>query len=114
MPPVTGPDEEGQVPTDSKTCFVIGPIGSVGSDPRKHADLLLNLIIKEVLESAEFGYRVKRADEDTAPGMINDRVIYDVLNSDLAVADLSFLNPNAVYELGIRHATLKPVIHIAR
>jgi hypothetical protein len=71
---------------------------------RAHADLLLNLVIKEVLETPEFGFAVKRADEDADPGMINDRVIQDILNSELAVADLSFLRPNAFYELGIRHA----------
>lgn len=97
-----------------KTCFVIGPIGSAGSDERRHADMLLNAIIREVLErSGEFDYLVKRADEDADPGMINDRVIHDILNSDLAIADLSFLNPNAFWELGLRHSAMKPVIHMA-
>ena len=30
------------------------------------------------------------------------------------VADLTDLNPNAFYELGIRHSSLKPAIHVAR
>jgi hypothetical protein len=81
---------------------------------RAHADLLLNLVIKEVLEGPEFGFAVKRADEDADPGMINDRVIQDILNSELAVADLSFLRPNAFYELGLRHAAERPVVHVAR
>lgn len=97
-----------------KTCFVIGPIGSAGSDERRHADMLLNAIIREVLEKSEqFDYQVKRADKDADPGMINDRMIHDILNSDLAIADLSFLNPNAFWELGLRHSAMKPVIHIA-
>ena len=37
-----------------------------------------------------------------------------ILNADLVVADFTDLNPNALYELGIRHSTLKPVIHIAK
>jgi len=49
-------------------CFVVGPIGKDGSVERKHADLLLNAVIKHVLEGEEFGYRVKRADEDSDPG----------------------------------------------
>lgn len=93
-----------RAPNSGKSCFVIGPIGLAGSEMRAHADLLLNLVIKEVLETPEFGFAVKRADEDADPGMINDRVIQDILNSELAVADLSFLRPNAFYELGIRHA----------
>jgi len=57
---------------------------------------------------------VKRADEDSDPGMIGDRMISDVINAELIVADLTDLNPNAFYELGIRHSTEKPMIHIAR
>jgi hypothetical protein len=43
-------------------CFVIGPIGKDGSLQRKHSDLLLNAVIKEVLHQEEFGYLVKRVD----------------------------------------------------
>ena len=95
-------------------CFVVGPIGKDGSPERKHADLLLHAVIKEVLEAEEFGYKVKRADEDADPGMIGDRVISDIIHAELVVADLTDLNPSAFYELGIRHSTLKPTIHVAR
>lgn len=95
-------------------CFVVGPIGKDGSPERKHADLLLHSVIKEVLEAEEFGYRVKRADEDADPGMISDRVISDIIHAELVVADLTELNPNAFYELGIRHSAEKPAIHVAK
>jgi hypothetical protein len=95
-------------------CFVIGPIGKDSSPERKHADLLLHAVIKHVLEDEEFGYKVKRADEDADPGMIGDRIISDIIHAELVVADLTDLNPNALYELGIRHATEKPTIHIAK
>jgi len=95
-------------------CFVIWPIGKDGSSERKHADLLLNAVIKQVLQQEEFGYSVKRADEDADPGMIGDRVITDIINAELVIADLTELNPNAFYELGIRHSTEKPTIHVAR
>jgi len=71
-------------------------------------------VIKQVLEAPPFGYHVKRADQDSDPGMIGDRVITDIINAELVVADLTNLNPNAFYELGIRHASEKPAIHIAR
>jgi hypothetical protein len=100
--------------SEKRRCFVIGPIGSEGSDERKHADMLLNAVVREVLESDDFGYEVVRSDQVADPGMINDRVIHDIINAELVVADLTFLNPNAFYELGIRHATLKPVIHFAQ
>lgn len=95
-------------------CFLIGPIGREFSPERKHADLLLHAVVKHVLEAEEFGYTVKRADEDADPGMIGDRMISDIVHADLVVADLTDLNPNAFYELGIRHSTLKPTIHVAK
>lgn len=95
-------------------CFVIGPIGKDGGLERKHADLLLNAVIKEVLQAEEFNYAVKRADEDADPGMIGDRVITDIIHASLVVADLTDLNPNAFYELGIRHSAEKPAIHLAK
>ena len=95
-------------------CFVIGPIGKDGSQERKHSDLLLHSVVKQVLQQEEFDYIVKRADEDSDPGMIGDRVVSDIINAELVVADLTDLNPNAFYELGIRHSTERPTIHIAK
>jgi nucleoside 2-deoxyribosyltransferase len=96
-----------------RRCFVIGPIGEPGSPERKHADMLLNNVIREALKDCDPPYDVTRSDEIDDPGMITDRMIHDILNADLVIADLTFLNPNAFYELGIRHARLKPVIHFA-
>jgi hypothetical protein len=92
-------------------CFVVGPIGEIGSATRKHADLLLNLIVRPAVEAV--GYRVKRADDDPTPGMITDSIIRDIRDAKLVVADLSELNPNAFYELGIRHARAAATIHVA-
>lgn len=96
-----------------KRCFVIGPIGAEGSVERRHADMLLHFVIKEVLEKPEHNYTVHRADGDAIPGVIGDRLVNEVTGSELCVADLTGLNPNVFYELGIRHSIEKPVIHIA-
>lgn len=94
-----------------KLCFIVGPIGDEGSDARTHADWLLEGIIRPVL--AEYPeYQVKRADHDARPGLIDVQMINDLLNADLVIADLSLLNPNAFYEIGIRHMTKKPIIHM--
>lgn len=95
-----------------KTCFVIGPIGEPGSEHRKLADWLLRGIVKPVLESEPFGYSVSRADECPDPGSITDQIITSVMEADLVVADLTSHNPNAFYELAIRHMVVKPVIHM--
>lgn len=59
-------------------------------------------IIKPVAE--ECGYRCVRADEIKDSSLI-DRSMYGLLlYADLVIADISTYNPNAIYELGIRHA----------
>lgn len=94
-----------------KRCFVITPIGADGSEERKHADWVLYGAIKPVFESK--GYEVFRADTIADPAMINDAIFEHVIEDDVCVADLTFLNANVLYELGVRHALSKPVIHIA-
>ena len=97
-----------------KLCFVIGPIGADRSETCKTTDFLLRGILKPALETNEFNYVVRRSDEDSDPGMIGDKVVTDIIHAELVVADLTNLNPNAFYELGIRHSTLKPTIHVAK
>ena len=59
---------------------------------------------------AEFpNYQVKRADHDPRPGLIDSQLINDLLNAELVIADLSFVNPNVFYEIGIRHMAQKPI-----
>lgn len=101
-------------PKRNKLCFVVGPIGGGGSDIRKHSDMILHAVIRPSIDDCSTKYEVRRADDDVRPGMIGDRIIHDIINSDLVIADLTNLNPNVFYELGIRHATSKPTIHIAK
>jgi hypothetical protein len=96
----------------TKTCFVVGPIGGPNTPIRNAADWLLKGIIKPVLEAEEFGYSVTRADEIADPGEITDQIIDAVLNSDLVIGDLTGHNPNAFYELCIRHMVEGKVIHV--
>ena len=94
-----------------KMCFVVGPIVAEDSDERIHADWLLELIIQPVIE--EFPeFETRRADQIAVPGMIDAQVINALLNAELVIADLSTLNPNAFYEIGIRHMVQKPIIHM--
>src|SRR3989442_8011901 len=96
----------------AKTCFVVGPIGPADSETRKRSDALLEYIIKKVLEAAPFQMTVDRADEIQKPGLITQQVIERVVNADLVVADLTDQNANAFYELALRHALNKPVVHL--
>lgn len=95
-----------------KVCFHITPIGSDGSEQRRHADLITETILEPAME--EIGLRLVRADKIAEPGQITSQVIEHLLFSRLVVADLSYSNPNVFYELAIRHATRKPVVQISR
>ena len=90
-------------------CFVISPIGTEGSDARWKSDRVLKYIIGHTLESR---YSVERADDIKRPGVITVQVIQNLLAAPLVVADLSDHNPNVYYELAIRHAAKKPVVHM--
>ncbi|MDX5339239.1 MAG: hypothetical protein LPK25_09435 [Cyclobacteriaceae bacterium] len=92
----------------NKRCFVVMGFGTK-TDYINGRKLDLNksyrLLIKPVVESK--GLECVRADEITHSGSIDVQMYRELLQADLVIADLSTLNANAVYELGIRHA-LRP------
>lgn len=96
-----------------RVCFVIGPIGKENSPTRKHADLLLKGIVRESIASNFRDIKVIRSDEESDPGLITEKIINRIIHSDIVIADLTELNPNVFYELGIRHATGRVTIAVA-
>jgi hypothetical protein len=97
-------------PAQKKDCFVISPIGPAGSDIRRKSDQIFKHVIQKALEP--LSYRVERADHIQEPGIITRQIIQRINDVPLVVADLSGQNPNVFYELAIRHAIDKPVIHM--
>jgi hypothetical protein len=97
--------------SSKKLCFVVAPIGAADSDIRIHSDFLLDFIIKPVMTKFP-AYAVRRADQMSRPGMIDTQIITALRDADLVIADLSCLNPNAFYEIGIRHMFAKPIVHM--
>ena len=64
--------------------------------------------IKPVLE--EEGFDVERADDIESQQNILKDILNKIRRSDLIIADLTDLNPNVFYELGLAHAFRKPVL----
>lgn len=95
-----------------KVCFYITPIGEEDSEIRKHADLLLKHLLEPV--AAEFDLNVIRADKIERSGLITQQIFEHLAKARLCVADLSFSNANAFYELGVRHTCKRPTIQIIR
>jgi len=61
---------------------------------------------EEVFEPAcsVFGLSPVRADRISEPGDITDQVFEYLRDADIVIADLSYANPNVMYELGLRHS----------
>jgi hypothetical protein len=95
--------------TGKPKCFVIIQIGKEGSETRKKSDRVLKYIVENALEDK---YHVQRADDIRQPGTVTVQIIEQLLEAPLVVADLSDFNANVYYELAIRHAVKKPVVHL--
>jgi hypothetical protein len=94
-----------------KCCFVVSQIGDDGSSERNQAEWFLQGIVQPAL-SSRADFLVERADGIAHPGLIDAQVIHRLLTAELVVADLTGLNPNVFYEIGIRHMAQKPIIHM--
>jgi hypothetical protein len=89
------------------TCFVITGYG-LKKDYINNRDIDLDKTFKHIIRPVftDLGYECKRS-SDYPPGMIDTIMYKGIYNADFVIADISTLNPNALYELGVRHA-LKP------
>lgn len=105
-------DSQDDISDVEKLCFYITPIGEDSSAERKHADMLLKHLVEPAF--SKFGIKVVRADKIGRSGLISQQIFEHIVSSKFCVADLSFGNPNAFYELGVRHMTKLPTIQIIR
>lgn len=90
-----------------KSCFIIMPISDVLTYENGHFKRVYEYIIKPACELA--GFTPTRADDVINTNYIALDIIKKIIESDMAICDLSSKNPNVLYELGIRQAFNKPV-----
>lgn len=93
---------------EEKVCFVVMGFGKK-TDMATGATLDLDKTYQNIIKPcvSECGYRCVRADEVQDTGLIDRSMYALILRADLVIADISTFNPNALYELGVRHA-VKP------
>jgi hypothetical protein len=96
---------------NSPILFLACPIGKPGSDVRIRSDKLSKYIVDPV--ARELNCEFIRADQIPQPGLITDQITDQLKMADVFVVDLTGLNPNVMYELGIRQALGKPCVIIA-
>ena len=88
-----------------KICFVIMGFGKK-TDYSTGKTLDLDKTYKNIIQPAveSSGFQCVRADEIQDAGLIDKSMYALLMQAELVVADISTFNPNAIYELGIRHA----------
>ncbi len=104
---------------DDYTCFIIAPIGNKygDSDQQKkyeHFSTVLEYLILPSLRLVGFKpENIIRSDSESGVGKISESIMSHLRQDDLCIADLTGLNPNVMYEYGVRVGMGKPVIPIA-
>lgn len=95
-------------------CFVIMPFGKKKDLDGKPIDF--NFVYHKVIKSAveEVGLKCERCDEIIDTGSIHFKMFHGIFEAEVAVVDITSLNANVFYELGIRHALNKFVTLVIR
>ena len=94
---------------DEKICFVVSAFGTDTEEQTRTKQVLRHLVRKVLVPR---GYKVIRADEIDEEGLITNQIIGHLLQDALVVADLTGSNPNVFYEVAVRHAANKPIVHL--
>lgn len=88
-----------------ETCFVIMPF-------REPLNEYYSEIIKPAIHKS--GLFPVRADEIYGTQSIIKDIVEKIFESKLLIADLTYRNPNVMYELGVAHSLNKPVIMLVQ
>jgi len=87
------------------TCFVVMPFGKkpIADSGGRYYDFdkVYRVIIQRAIKQS--GLTPLRADERTGSHIVHAEMFADLRDHPVVLADLSLLNPNVFYELGIRH-----------
>ena len=99
---------------DDMTCFVIMPFGDKPDQDGTpiHFDEIYKSFIKDAVEG--MGIKCVRCDEIGESGWIHSKMFTHIYDADVAVVDITSLNPNVFYELGVRHVLKRNVTIIIR
>ncbi|UBF23949.1 macro domain-containing protein [Kovacikia minuta CCNUW1] len=96
-----------------KKCFVIMPFGKKDVEGELiDFDEIYRRLIKPTVEALNI--TCVRCDEIAESGWIHSKMFEHIYESELAVVDITSLNPNVFYELGVRHALVKAVTVLIR
>lgn len=91
-------------------CFVIMPISNQKDYEDGHFTLVYEDIIKPAIEANKM--KAVRADETQNTNLIQLDILKRIIETPIAICDMSSKNPNVFYELGMRQAFDMPTVLI--
>lgn len=91
-----------------KKIFFVTPIGTENSTDRQYSDFVMHTFLEPVAH--ELDYQVLRSDLLNTVEKIDDSVIQQLQESELVIVDVTGLNPNVMFEFGIRYGIKKPYV----
>jgi hypothetical protein len=92
----------------SNDCFVIMPIADPEGYDKGHFGRVYEDIFKVACKKS--GFNPVRADEVKQTNLIHLDILQKLIDSPMAICDLSSRNPNVLFELGLRQAFDKPTV----
>jgi hypothetical protein len=95
-----------------KFCFLIGELGPTKSPERARAAWLHREIIEPVLSAHFPEYEIRHAPMVMTPQDVQQNLLADLYNADLVIADITNSSPTTMYQLGVRHLTKLPIVHL--
>lgn len=106
---------------EKKTCFIIMPFSKATVKGDELNEETLTYIYEDIIKKAVSEYLKdnKKVFDDISRfnskiGSIVSGIAKNLNSSDLVIADLSGLNPNVMYELGVRHTLKRGTIIITQ
>ena len=97
--------------SEKPVCFVLMPI----SDPEGYGPGHFRHVYEDIFAPAceKAGFKAVRADDVSETNLIHLDILQKLIESPMAICDLSGRNANALFELGLRESFDKPVVLFA-
>lgn len=92
----------------SNDCFIIMPIADPEGYDKGHFKKVYEDLFKVACDKS--GFHAIRADEVQQTNLIHLDILQKLIDSPMAICDLSNRNPNVLFELGLRQAFDKPTV----
>lgn len=89
-------------------CFIIMPIADPDGYEKGHFKKVYEDLFKVACDKS--GFNAIRADEVQQTNLIHLDILQKLIDSPMAICDLSNRNPNVLFELGLRQAFDKPTV----